>query len=63
VVNYNFSLGPGFATTVEVHANDGGTTPDDIPKGFEGEWCLGVDLAGLGSSLPWHTSSRNFYKL
>ena len=60
VVNYNVSLG---LATVEVYTNNGGTTPDDILKGFKGAWCPGVDSTGLGSSLPWHTSSRNFCKL
>jgi hypothetical protein len=63
VVNYNVNLGLGFAATVEVYTNNSGTTPDDILKGFKGAWCLGMDSAGLGSSSPWHTSSRNFCKL
>lgn len=52
VVNYNVSLGLGFAATVEVYTNNGGTTPDSILNGFKGVWYLGGDLAGLGSSSP-----------
>jgi hypothetical protein len=50
VVSYNASLGLGFAATVEVYTNNGGTTPDGILNDFKGVWCLGGDLAGLGSS-------------
>jgi hypothetical protein len=63
VVNYNVSLGLGFTATVEVYTNNGGTTPDGILKSFKGVWCRGGDSADLGSSSPWHTSSRNFCKL
>jgi hypothetical protein len=63
VVNYYVSLGLGFAAAVEVYTNSGGTTPDNIVKSFRGAWCLGVDSAGLSSSLLWHTSSRNLCKL
>jgi hypothetical protein len=63
VVNYNVSLGLYLAATVEVYTNNGGTTPDGILKGLRGAWYLGVDSAGLGSSSPWHSSSRNSCKL
>ena len=63
VVNYNVSLGLGFIATVEVYTNNGGTIPDGILKSFKGVWCQGGDSADLGSSSPWHTSSRNFCKL
>lgn len=48
VVNYSISLGVGFAGTVEVHVNNGGTTREDVLKGYHGALYLGVGLAGLG---------------
>ena len=62
VVNYNVSLGLGFAATIEVYTNNGGTTPDGILKGFKGAWYRGGDLAGLGSSrrgIPRQGTSAN----
>lgn len=50
VVDYNISLELGFAATVEVYTNNGGTTPNGILKGFKGAWHLAGDSAGLGSS-------------
>ena len=62
VVNYNVSLGLGFATTVEVHTNNGGATPNGILKGFKGVWYRGGDSASLGSSrhgIPRQGTSAN----
>ncbi|KAJ5782242.1 hypothetical protein N7457_004016 [Penicillium paradoxum] len=51
VVNYSISLSLGLAGTVEVHVNNGGTTPDDILKGYRGALYLAVGLGGLGMFL------------
>ncbi|KAJ5457077.1 hypothetical protein N7530_012351 [Penicillium desertorum] len=51
VVNYSISLSLGLAGTVEVHVNNGGHTPDDIPKGHRGALYLAVGLGGLGMFL------------
>lgn len=48
VVNYSISLGVGFAGTVEVHVNNGGTTKADLLKGYKGALYMGIGLAGLG---------------
>lgn len=48
VVNYSISIGLGFAGTVEVHVNRGGTTPHDILLGYRGALYMGIGLAGLG---------------
>jgi MFS family permease len=48
VINYSISLGLGFATTVEVHVNDGGKTHANILKGYRAALFLGVGLASLG---------------
>ncbi|KAF2269522.1 MFS general substrate transporter [Lojkania enalia] len=51
VVNYSISLGLGFAGTVEVHVNNGGTTPEDILKGYRAAWYMAVGLSGLGMGI------------
>ncbi|CAI7620694.1 unnamed protein product [Penicillium bialowiezense] len=51
VVNYSVSLALGFAGTVEVHVNNGGTTPEDILKGYRGAMYTAVGLGGLGMFL------------
>ncbi|CZT21407.1 related to aminotriazole resistance protein [Ramularia collo-cygni] len=48
VVNYSISMGLGFAGTVEVHVNRGGTTLDNQLLGFRGALYLGIGLAALG---------------
>ncbi|KAI0597542.1 MFS general substrate transporter [Biscogniauxia sp. FL1348] len=48
VVNYSISLGLGFAGTVEVNVNNGGTNPEDVLKGYRGAYYMGIGLAGLG---------------
>lgn len=48
VVNYSISMGLGFAGTVEVHVNRGGTNLNDQLLGFRGALYLGIGLAGLG---------------
>ncbi|KAL1877756.1 multidrug-resistance type transporter aminotriazole resistance [Paecilomyces lecythidis] len=47
-VNYSISLGLGFAGTVEVHVNKGGTTTHDILLGYRGAYYFCTGLAGLG---------------
>lgn len=44
-VNYSISLGLGFAGTVDLHVNDGGS---DVLKGYRGSLYMGIGLAGLG---------------
>lgn len=51
MVNYSISLGLGFAGTVEVHVNKGGTTPGDIQHGFRSALYMGTGLAALGLAL------------
>ncbi|KAF2436972.1 MFS general substrate transporter [Tothia fuscella] len=48
IVNYSISLGLGFAGTVEVHVNNGGTTREDILKGYRGAMYVGAALSVLG---------------
>lgn len=47
-VNYSISLGLGFAGTVEVHVNNGGSNPADILMGYRGALYMAIGLAGLG---------------
>ncbi|RAL03892.1 MFS transporter [Aspergillus ibericus CBS 121593] len=60
VVNYSISLGLGFAGTVEVHVNNGGTTFHDTLKGYRSALYLGIGLGGLGvaTSLLYLIKSR-----
>ncbi|KAI4868390.1 MFS general substrate transporter [Hypoxylon rubiginosum] len=51
VVNYSISLGLGFAGTVETQINNGGGTPEDILKGYQGAYYIGIGLAGLGVAV------------
>lgn len=51
IVNYSISLGLGFAGTIEVHVNHGGTTPADILQGYRGAWYFGIGLTGIGIVL------------
>jgi MFS family permease len=51
VVNYSISLSLGFAGTVEVHVNNGGTTPGDVLKGYRGALYVAIGLGGLGMVL------------
>lgn len=48
VVNYSISLGLGFASTVEIYVNNGGSTTEDVFRGYKGALLMGVGLAGLG---------------
>lgn len=48
VVNFSISLGLGFAGVVQVHVNEGETTPEEILKGYRGAWYMGIGLSGLG---------------
>jgi hypothetical protein len=45
VVNYSVSIGLGFAGTIEVHINDGGTK---VLKGYHGALYMGSGVAFLG---------------
>ena len=63
VVNFSISLGLGFAGVVEGHANNGGSTPEDMLRGYRGAWYMGIGLSGLGlmiSLVYWMNSlSKN----
>jgi predicted MFS family arabinose efflux permease len=48
VVNYGISIGLGFAGTVEVNINPGGTSPEAILKGYRAALYLGIGLSVLG---------------
>ncbi|KAJ4296314.1 multidrug-resistance type transporter aminotriazole resistance [Kalmusia sp. IMI 367209] len=48
VVNYSISLGLGFAGTVEVYVVDGGTTPEDVLRGYRAALYMAVGLSGMG---------------
>jgi MFS family permease len=48
IVNYSISLGLGVAGTVEVHVKNGGTSLDDVLKGYRGAFYTATGLAGLG---------------
>lgn len=66
IVNYSISLGLGFAGTIEVHVNHGGTTPADVLRGYRGAWYFGIGLTGLGIVLSlifvvkgyWHDAKE-----
>jgi hypothetical protein len=47
-VNYSISLGLGFASTVEVHVNNGGMNFEDTLRGYRGALYMGIGLASLG---------------
>lgn len=51
VVNYGISLGLGFAGTVEVNINPGGTSPEAILKGYRAALYLGIGLSVLGLAI------------
>lgn len=51
VVNYSISLSLGFAGTVEVHVNNGGTTPEDVLRGYRGALYFATGLGALGIVL------------
>lgn len=51
VVNYSIALGLGFAGTVEYKVNRGGTTPEDVLRGYRGAFYLGIGLSGLGLAI------------
>ena len=63
VVNFSISLGLGFAGVVEGHVNNGGSTPEDMLRGYRGAWYMGIGLSGLGliiSLVYWMKSlSKN----
>lgn len=47
-VNYSISLGLGFASTIDVHVNNGGKNFADVLHGYRSALWFGVGLAGLG---------------
>lgn len=48
VVNYSISIALGMAGTIEVHVNGGGTTPEQLLKGYRSALYFGIGLSGLG---------------
>lgn len=48
IVNYSISMGLGFAGTVEVNVNRGGSTPGDLLLGYRGALYMAIGLAGFG---------------
>ena len=63
VVNFSISLGLGFAGVVEGHVSNGGSSPEDMLRGYRGAWYMGIGLSGLGlmiSLVYWMKSlSKN----
>ncbi|KAI0603530.1 major facilitator superfamily domain-containing protein [Biscogniauxia sp. FL1348] len=51
VVNYSGALALGVAGTVEVRVNRGGTTPEDILRGYRGAWYVAVGLGAVGLAI------------
>ena len=51
VVNYSISLSLGFAGTIESHIDRGGTTPEDVLRGYRGAWYMAIGLTGFGLFL------------
>lgn len=51
VVNYSISMGLGFAGTVEVNVNDGGSTRYEELRGYRGALYMGIGLSGFGVCL------------
>lgn len=62
VVNYSISLGLGFAGTIEVHVNRGGTTPADILLGYRGAWYFGIGLTVLGIALSLAFVAKGYWQ-
>lgn len=62
VINYSISLSLGFAGTIEVNVNNGGTTAHDTLKGYRGALYLAVGLGGLGMGLSALYTIRNYRK-
>ncbi|KAK8120878.1 drug resistance protein [Apiospora kogelbergensis] len=62
VVNYSISLGLGFAGTIEVNINHGGTTPADVLLGFRGALYFGIGLTGLGILLSLLFVAKGYWK-
>lgn len=48
ILNFSISVGLGIAGTVEGQLNNGGTTQNDLLKGYRAAWRLGIGLATLG---------------
>ncbi|GAW22269.1 hypothetical protein ANO14919_118050 [Xylariales sp. No.14919] len=48
VINYSGSLALGVAGAVELHANGGKRTTEDILRGYRGAWYLGIGLGATG---------------
>lgn len=51
IVNYSIALGLGFAGTVDEYVNKGGTSPDEVLKGFRGAFYVGIGLSAFGVAL------------
>lgn len=61
VVNYGIALGVGFATTVDVHVNNGGHTPEDRLQGYRAGLWMGAGLACLGLTICAAFVVREFF--
>jgi MFS family permease len=62
VVNYSISLGLGFAGTIEVNVNNGGTTPANVLLGYRGAWYFGIGLTGLGIVLSLVFVAKGYWQ-
>ncbi|KAH7630161.1 major facilitator superfamily-domain-containing protein [Sordaria sp. MPI-SDFR-AT-0083] len=51
VVNYSISIGLGFATTAEVYVNKGGTSKEELLKGYRAACWVAVGLTAFGLVL------------
>ena len=51
VVNYSISIGLGFATTAEVYVNKGGTSKEELLKGYKAATWVAVGLTAFGLAL------------
>ncbi|KAK3492588.1 major facilitator superfamily domain-containing protein [Neurospora hispaniola] len=51
VVNYSISIGLGFATTAEVYVNKGGTSKEELLKGYKAACWVAVGLTAFGLML------------
>lgn len=61
IVNYSISLGLGFAGTVEVNVNRGGTTPEDVLRGYRGALYMGTGLSGLGLAVSIFFVAKTYW--
>jgi MFS family permease len=62
VVNYSISIGLGFAGTVEVHQNNGGTTTEDRLLGLRSAYYMSIGLAAFGVILSAMYVAKGYLK-